>query len=67
VSVAGARVGVAAGRDVTWDDVTLCANDRPITGLSLFVARDADFGAKLVSPGHEFAVGDRITVSVRRA
>ena len=66
VSVAGSRVGVADGRDVTWDDVTLHANGRPIRGLSLFIARDDDFGAKLVRPGHDFAVGDRITVSVER-
>jgi len=67
VSVAGTRVGIAAGRDVTWDDVDLVANGRPITGLSLFVARDADFGAKLVCPGHGFAPGDRIALSIRRA
>jgi len=66
VSLAGMRVGVADGRDVAWDDVTLRANGRPIEGVSLFIARDADFGAKLVCPGHEFAVGDRLTVSVRR-
>jgi len=67
VSVAGLRVGVATGRDVTWDDVTLVANGRRIEGLSLFVARDAGFGAKLVCPGHDFAPGDPITVDVRRA
>jgi hypothetical protein len=67
VSVAESRVGVADGRDVVWDDITLHANGRPIRGLSLFVARDADFGAKLVCPGHEFAVGDRITVSINSA
>jgi len=66
VSVAGTTVGVADGRDVAWDDVTVRANGRPITGLSLFVARDAEFGAKLVAPGHDFAVGDRVAVSVRR-
>jgi hypothetical protein len=64
VSVAGARVGVADGRDVAWGDVMLTANGKPITGLSLFLAREGDFGTKLVSPDHGFAVGDRITVSV---
>jgi len=63
VSVAGARAGVADGRDVAWDDVTLSANGEPITGLSLFIARDAGFGAKLVHPGHGFVVGDRVSVS----
>jgi hypothetical protein len=66
VSVAGTRVGVADGRDVAWDQVTLGANGRPITGLSLFVGRDAGFGAKLVCPGHGFDTGDRIDLSVDR-
>ncbi|WP_338740849.1 hypothetical protein [Haloplanus salilacus] len=65
VSVAGTRVGVAEGRDVTWDAVTPRANGRPVTGLSLFVARDATFGAKVVCPDHDFAVGDRIELSIR--
>ncbi|MFB6101525.1 MAG: hypothetical protein ABEJ73_03055 [Haloplanus sp.] len=67
MSVAGTRVGAAGGRDVAWDAVSLRANGHPITGLSLFVARDAAFGAKLVCPDHGFVPGDRITVSVRRA
>ena len=67
VSVAGDRVGVAEGRAVTWDGVTLRANGRPITGLSLFVARDAGFGAKLVAPDHDFARGDRVRVSATSA
>jgi hypothetical protein len=67
VSVAGARVGVATGRDVAWDGVTLAANGRPIHGLSLFVARDGPLGTKLVCPDHDFAVGDRVAVTVERA
>jgi len=63
VSVAGDRVGVATDRVVTWDDVTLRANGHPLPGLSLFVARDAGFGAKLVAPDHDFARGDRVRVS----
>jgi hypothetical protein len=66
VSLAGSRVGVADGRDVAWDDVTLSANGEPIEGVSLFIARDAAFGAKLVCPGHDFAVGERLTLSVGR-
>jgi hypothetical protein len=66
VSVAGSRVGVADGRDVAWDDVTLYANGRPIRGLSLFLACDADVGAKLVCPDHGFGVGDRVALSVER-
>jgi hypothetical protein len=64
VSLAGSRVGVADGRTVAWDDVTLSANGTRIEGLSLFIARDAAFGAKLVCPDHDFAVGERIAVSV---
>jgi hypothetical protein len=63
VSVAGDGVGVAEGREVRWDAVDLRANGRPITGLSLFVARDTAFGAKLVCPDHGFARGDRLRVS----
>ncbi|MFC6989674.1 hypothetical protein ACFQJD_14945 [Haloplanus sp. GCM10025708] len=65
VAVAGTPVGVADGRDVAWDDVDVLANGTPVTGLSLVVAREA-VGAKVVCPGHEFAVGDGVTVSVRR-
>jgi hypothetical protein len=61
----GDRLGVVDGRTITWDDVTVAANDEPITGLSLFCARDADYGAKLICPDHEFAVGDRVEVSIR--
>jgi len=65
VTVAGERVGVASGGGVTWDAVTVAANGTPITGLSLFLARD-ELGTKLVCPDHDFAVGDRVSVSVRR-
>ncbi|WP_458206812.1 hypothetical protein [Haladaptatus sp. NG-SE-30] len=63
VSLAGARVGVADGRTVTWDDVEVRANGTPITGVSLFLSRE-QFGAKLVCPGHDFEVGDAVSVSV---
>jgi hypothetical protein len=65
VAVAGERVGVADGRDVTWDDVEILANGVSVTGLSLFVGRET-LGAKLVCPAHDFAVGTDVTVSVRR-
>jgi hypothetical protein len=65
LSLLGERVGVAAGRDVEWAALDVLANGDPITGLSLFCARDADFGAKLVCPDHDFSVGDRIGVSLR--
>jgi hypothetical protein len=66
VSLLGTRLGAAADRTVAWEDLIVTANGDPITGLSLFVARDAAFGAKLVCPGHEFAVGDRVEVALIR-
>ncbi|ELZ25931.1 hypothetical protein [Natrinema limicola] len=65
VALNGDRLGVADGRTITWDDVTVMANDEPITGLSLFCARDGDFGAKLICPERSFAVGNRVQVRVR--
>ncbi|WP_256298010.1 hypothetical protein [Haloarchaeobius salinus] len=64
VTFLGERVGVAEGRTVRWDDVAVRANGQPVHGLSLFLARDAGFGAKLVCPDHEFAVGEPVTVTV---
>ncbi|MFB6155117.1 MAG: hypothetical protein ABEJ22_04420 [Haloferacaceae archaeon] len=66
VSLLGTRVGVADGRDVAWDDVTVVASGVPVTGLSLFVARDGGFGAKLVCPDHEFERGERVEVRIER-
>jgi hypothetical protein len=66
VSLLGTRVGTAAGRDLSWDAVAVEANGTEVTGLSLFLARDADFGAKLVCPEHDFSVGDPIEVRLRR-
>lgn len=66
VELAGRRVGIARSRDVTWADLTIHANDRPITGVSLFFARDGDFGATLVCPDEPFDVGDDVEVDVRR-
>ncbi|MFB6184256.1 MAG: hypothetical protein ABEI96_06840 [Haloarculaceae archaeon] len=69
VTLAGHRVGTVAGdgRTVEWADATVLANDREITGLSLFCARDAAFGAKLVCPDVDFAVGEDVTVTVERS
>lgn len=64
VRVAGQRVGVARGRTVAWDDVTVLANGDPITGLALFCARDR-FGVKLVGAGVDLAVGEDVTVEIR--
>jgi hypothetical protein len=65
VSFLGHRVGDATGRDVAWRDIDVFANGDRITGLSLFAALDPEFGAKLVCPDREFAVGDEVRVTVR--
>ncbi|WP_436346698.1 hypothetical protein [Natronorubrum sp. FCH18a] len=65
VSLNGDRLGVARGRTIAWDDVVVTANDEPITGLSLFCARDRDFGAKLICPDRAFEVGEDVRVRVR--
>ncbi|QFU81865.1 hypothetical protein [Natronorubrum aibiense] len=65
VSLNGDRLGVADGRTITWDDVIVTANGEAITGLSLFCARDADFGAKLICPDRTLEVGEHMRVRVR--
>jgi hypothetical protein len=65
VEFLGRRVGVSDGRTVAWDDVTVRANEEPITGLSLFCGRDS-VGVKLVCPDRSFAVGDEVAVAVAR-
>ncbi len=62
VSLAGHRVGEAGGRTVAWDDVTVLANGTPITGISLFSAREV-LGVKLVCPDVDFEVGEEVEVS----
>lgn len=64
-TVAGTDVGTATDRTVTWHDCTVRANDRPVTGLALFCARDR-FGVKLVGEGVNLAAGESVTVSVDR-
>lgn len=66
ISLLGERIGVADGRDVQWDPIEVCANDEPITGISLFAGRETA-GTKLVRPGHDLSIGDRIEVSIRPA
>ncbi|OLZ42042.1 hypothetical protein A6E15_14150 [Natrinema saccharevitans] len=65
VSLNGDRLGVATGRTIAWDDVTVTVNDEPIAGLSLFCARDGAFGAKLIRPDFPLAVGADVRVRVR--
>lgn len=69
LSLLGTPVGRADGRDVDWRDVAGWVEDGAerrvrATGLSLF-ASQVPFGAKLVfHEGHDFTVGDRLTVSI---
>jgi hypothetical protein len=65
VSLLGTTVGTAADRTVAWRDLGVFVDDRRITGLSLFCARDAGFGAKLICPDADLAVGESVTVSLR--
>jgi hypothetical protein len=63
VSLAGRQVGTANGRTITWDDLTVRANGTPITGISLFFAREA-LGAKLVCPDATFEMGEEVAVTI---
>ncbi|MEM4781584.1 MAG: hypothetical protein QXG03_08510 [Halalkalicoccus sp.] len=64
VSLLGEVVGTAEGRDVAWNEIEIRANGEAITGISLFAGRET-LGAKLVRPGHDFSIGERIEVEVR--
>ncbi|WP_411964771.1 hypothetical protein [Haloferax sp. YSMS24] len=64
LSLLGATLGRTTGRDVPWADFDVFANGERVTGLSLFAARGS-FGTKVVSPDHDFAVGDDVVVSIR--
>ncbi|MFB6142607.1 MAG: hypothetical protein ABEJ30_04610 [Halorientalis sp.] len=63
VAACDTPVGDVAGRDVTWRDVTVLANGRPVRGLSLFLGRE-EVAVKVVAPGHGFAVDEAVSVSV---
>lgn len=63
VTLAGARAGVATGRDVTWDELTVVANGEQITGIALFADRET-FGAKLICPDASFSVGESVQVEI---
>jgi hypothetical protein len=64
VTLLGREVGVAEDRTVAWNDLAVFANGERVTGLSLFLARDEGFGAKVICPDHAFAVGDEIRVTL---
>jgi hypothetical protein len=60
----GTRVGVANGRGLAWDSVDVLANGERVVGLSLFAARDAGYGAKVVCPDREFAIGESVSLDL---
>lgn len=60
----GTPIGIASGRTVRWDPVDVFANGERITGLSLFADQTGDWGAKLVTIDADFAVGDRVSVTI---
>ncbi len=62
----GDPIGHATDRTVDWRDATVLANGEPVTGLSLFCARDDGFGAKVICPDRSFAVGERVSIAVER-
>lgn len=62
-TIAGTEVGTVRGRDVSWHDCTVRANDRPVTGLALTCDRDR-FGIKIVGREVDLTVGDHVTVQV---
>lgn len=61
--VAGTEVGTVEERDVRWNDVTVEANGRRVTGISLGFARDR-FGIKLVGDEVDLGVGEVVEVSI---
>ncbi|MES3516230.1 MAG: hypothetical protein PPP58_01060 [Natronomonas sp.] len=64
LSLLGTEVGCAAGRNVEWGDVAVVVDGQRATGLSLF-ATQIQHGAKIVfHEGHDFAVGQRVTVGI---
>ncbi len=63
--LAGQRVGTVSGRNVSWDDCTVCANGDRITGIALFCARER-LGIKLVGEGVDLVVGEEVRVTLER-
>ncbi|QAU14345.1 hypothetical protein EKH57_05975 [Halorubrum sp. BOL3-1] len=73
VSLFGTTIGTATAHGtagepgpprVEWEPVDVLANGERVVGLSLFAARGARFGVKVVCPDREFAVGESVTVEI---
>ena len=65
VTLLGTQIGTATGRTIRWRDVDVLADGNRIIGLSLFAARDADYGAKLIARDCSFEVGQEVSVAIR--
>ncbi|MDR5671608.1 Uncharacterized protein AArcCO_1811 [Halalkaliarchaeum sp. AArc-CO] len=65
VKLLGTRIGTATGRTIRWRDVDVLADETRIVGLSLFAARDAEYGAKLITRNASFEVGQEVSVAIR--
>lgn len=59
----GRAIGILSDRTVSWDECTVLANGRPITGIALFCGRDR-LGAKLVDREMDLSVGEEVTLTI---
>lgn len=62
-TIAGTEVGSVTGRDVTWHDASVRANEQSVTGIALYCGRD-QFGIKLVGDAIDLDEGDHVDVGV---
>ena len=65
VKLLGTQIGTATGRTIRWRDVDVLVDGDRIIGLSLFAARDAEYGAKLIARDVPFEVGQDVSVAIR--
>lgn len=67
VSLLGTTIGASDGRDLSWNDVAIYANEHRASGISLFVSQGT-LGTKLLfHDGHDIAIGEAITVEIEPA
>lgn len=66
VSLLGAPVGRAAGRDVTWGEVTVRLDGEPVHGLSLTCAR-TDPRVTVVCPDLDVSAGRTVEITITSA
>lgn len=67
ISILGTPIGTVTNQRVEWDSLVILINDRPATGLSLFVSNKS-FGIKIVfADGHPFRLGETVQVTIEAA